>query len=265
MASKNGRRIIIGDVHGNINAVLKLLEAIGPGQGDSVYFLGDLIDRGPHSCDVVEFVRQYGYMSLLGNHEQMLMQALPTTGDDGNVAALLQMWLHSGGNATLSSYADMDLLLEHVDWMRGLPLYIDLGDIWLAHAGLNPQISLADQTSHDLCWIRDEFHQIDKPYFANKTIVTGHTITFTMRGVKPGELAQGAGWLDIDTGAYHPKSGWLTALDVDNWKVYQFNVYQNQLRVLPLEEVVTRVGPLAGKSANSAVRNQPSDRSMVHS
>jgi serine/threonine protein phosphatase 1 len=251
MASKKGRRIIIGDVHGNINAVLKLLNAIGPGQGDSVYFLGDLIDRGPHSCDVVEFVRQHGYMSLLGNHEQMLMQALPIHGEDANTAALLQMWLHSGGNATLSSYINMDLLLEHVDWMRALPLYIDLGDIWLAHAGLNPQVSLAEQTSHDLCWIREEFHQIDRPYFAKKTIVTGHTITFTMRGVKPGELAQGEGWLDIDTGAYHPKSGWLTALDVDSWKVYQFNVYQNQLRVLPFEEVVTRVGPLAKKSTET--------------
>jgi serine/threonine protein phosphatase 1 len=56
-------------------------------------------------------------------------------------------------------------------------------------------------------------------------------------------LAQGQGWLDIDTGAYHPKSGWLTGFDFTNQTVYQVNVFQRRSRTLPLAEAVTPVLP----------------------
>jgi serine/threonine protein phosphatase 1 len=82
-----------------------------------------------------------------------------------------------------------------------------------------------------------------RPYFPDKLIITGHTITFTLPGVLPGKLAQGRGWLDIDTGAYHPKSGWMTALDITNSLVYQANVFRRRVRKLPLPEAVTRVDP----------------------
>ncbi len=71
------RRIFIGDVHGHYDGLMRLLEAIAPGTGDRVYFLGDLIDRGPKSAQVVSFVRQQGYVALLGNHEQMLLEVMP--------------------------------------------------------------------------------------------------------------------------------------------------------------------------------------------
>ncbi|MBC1329673.1 serine/threonine protein phosphatase, partial [Trichormus variabilis 9RC] len=48
---------------------------------------------------------------------------------------------------------------------------------------------------------------------------------------------------DIDTGAYHPRSGWLTALDVTNNLVYQVNIFKNYIRALPLEEAVITVNP----------------------
>jgi serine/threonine protein phosphatase 1 len=234
-----GRRILIGDVHGHYEGLSALLEAIAPGSEDQVYFLGDLIDRGPRSADVVELVRKNGFQCLLGNHEQLLLQSFP----EGGYSAMLQTWLHSGGSATISSYEDWELLEEHIHWLKSLPTSLDLGDFWLAHAGLNPDLPLSQQKAHDLCWIREEFHGMTQPYFSDKLIVTGHTITFTLPGVTPGELAQGQGWICIDTGAYHPRSGWLTGLDVDNWKVYQFNVFHGNLRVLPFDEVVARVDP----------------------
>lgn len=236
-----GRRILIGDVHGHYEGLIALLEAIAPTQQDQLYLLGDLIDRGPRSADVVELARQNHLQCLLGNHEQLLLQSFP---DDGYYSPALQTWLYSGGNATVASYPDWDLLQEHIQWFRTLPLYRDLGDVWLVHAGLHPSLSLEQQSPQDMCWIRDEFHGMARPYFPDKLIVTGHTITFTLPGVLPGELAQGNGWLDIDTGAYHPRSGWLTALDIDHWKVYQVNVFQPQaMRVLPFEEVVAKVDP----------------------
>ena len=234
------RRIVIGDVHGHYNTLMTLLEAIAPTREDMVYFLGDLIDRGPQSAQVVDFVKQSPYLCLLGNHEQMLLDIL---GDGEIYGPALQAWLYSGGNSTINSYGDKGVRQDHIEWMRTLPTYIDLGDTWLVHAGVNPRMPIDKQTSEQFCWIRDEFHCMAQPYFSDKLIITGHTITFTLPGVLPGKIAQGRGWLDIDTGAYHPKSGWMTALDITNSLVYQVNVFRNRLRKLPLGEAVTRVEP----------------------
>lgn len=251
MTTNSLRRIVIGDVHGHYNGLMNLLEAIAPHSEDEVYFLGDLIDRGPHSAQVVEFVKNSPYQSLLGNHEQLLLESFP----NGQIySPALQAWLQSGGQATIASYGDAGILLEHIDWLRTLPTHLDLGDIWLVHAGVHPDMPLQQQTSHEFCWIREEFHNSSQPYFANKTIITGHTITFTFPGVTPGAIVKGQGWLGIDTGAYHPKSGWLTALDVDNGKVYQANVYTHIVRTLMLEEATTQVELKRAASRRQALR-----------
>lgn len=243
MSQAKNRRIAIGDVHGHYDALMMLLNAIAPASDDRVYFLGDLIDRGPQSAKVVKFVRQSGYCSLLGNHEQLLIEACRKGGVNGTA---LQAWRYSGGQSTLASYSAVytnpsTALLNDVEWMRTLPLYIDLGDVWLVHAGVHPEIPINDQGAEDFCWIRGPFHSISQPYFSDKLIVIGHTITFTLPGVKPGQLAQGKGWLDIDTGAYHPLSGWLTGLDLTNQLVYQVNAFNGKFRKLPLQEVVAPI------------------------
>lgn len=252
MSATSRRRIFIGDVHGHYDGLMTLLEAIAPDSDDQVYLLGDLIDRGPQSSQVVDFVKNSGYGCILGNHEQLLVDAFPKGRAYGPA---LQAWLYSGGQATVASYANMSLLAEHLEWIKTLPMYMDLGDIWLVHAGVHPQLPLDAQTSHDFCWIREEFHSIAQPYFADKLIVTGHTITFTLPGVAPGELAQGRGWLDIDTGAYHQKSGWLTGVDITNRRVYQANVLQHQVRTLPLDEAITQVEPSQVLARHQALRS----------
>ncbi len=240
MGEISPRRIIIGDVHGHYEGLTRLLAEISPRTEDQVYFLGDLIDRGPDSAKVVEFVKQRGYHCLLGNHEQLMLDAFP----EGRIfAPALQAWLYSGGRSTVASYGEDGILLDHLEWLRSLPTYLDLGDLWLVHAGVNPHLPLNMQSAQEFCWIRDEFHRSTTPYFKDKLIITGHTITFTLPNVEPGELAQGNGWLDIDTGAYHPRSGWLTALDMTNRTVYQINVFKYNMRVLPLADLVTSVEP----------------------
>jgi serine/threonine protein phosphatase 1 len=249
--SASARRIVIGDIHGHYEGLMQLLEKIAPGQDDQVYFLGDLIDRGPQSAQVVEFVRNSGYQCLLGNHEQLLLESFP----QGQIfAPALQAWLHSGGRATVASYGSAGILLDHLNWIQTLPTHLDLGDVWLVHAGIHPGMPIEQQSSQEFCWIREEFHTSTRPYFENKLIITGHTITFTFPGVIPGAIAQGQGWLDIDTGAYHPKSGWLTALDLTNSKVYQVNVHKSTSRVLPLEEVITKINPEQVLSRRQALK-----------
>ncbi|MCX7593970.1 MAG: serine/threonine protein phosphatase [Fischerella sp.] len=239
MSRNSYRRIVIGDVHGHYEGLMRLLEVIAPRSDDQVYFLGDLIDRGPQSAQVVNFVKESSYQCLLGNHEQMLLNVLtkriPTQ--------TIQSWLYSGGQATVASYQEATIPHDHLEWLNNLPAYIDLGDVWLVHAGVDPSIPLTQQTANQFCWVRDEFHSIEQPYFTDKLIIIGHTITFTLPGVYPGKLAQGQGWLDIDTGAYHPRSGWLTGLDITNGIVYQVNVINKSIRIMPLEEAVTNINP----------------------
>lgn len=244
------RRIVIGDVHGHYDALMSLLEAIAPDRDDEVYFLGDLIDRGPDSAKVVEFVIQQGYPCLRGNHEQMLLDAV----GDGYISnSLLQTWLYSGGYHTLLSY-EHKIPQEHLKWFQALPTYLDLGDIWLVHAGVHPDIPLSQQTAEQFCWIRDEFHSMTEPFFADKLIITGHTITFTFPGVKPGQLVSGEGWLDLETGVYHQMSGWLTGLDATNNQVYQVQAKTGKCRKLTLEQATIpfKSSPFFGRSRRLA-------------
>ena len=233
----NHRRIIIGDVHGHYDTLLALLDSVSPNSDDSVYFLGDLIDRGPKSADVVDLVMKNQYHCLRGNHEEMLLDVV----GNGQVSVeLYQGWLYSGGHATVASY-DSKIPQEHIDWLKTLPVYLDLGDLWLVHAGIDPRIPLEKQTSEQFCWIREDFHVIPEPYFKDKLIVTGHTITFTMPGIEPGQIAAGQGWLCIETGAYHRNSCWMTALDIDNEKVYQANTQDGRMRTIHLRRAVAGI------------------------
>ena len=238
------RKIVIGDVHGQYDALMQLFGAIAPSANDQVCFVGDLIDRGPKSAHVVDFVMHSPYECLLGNHEKMLLDLLP---EGPQQQQILHSWIMSGGQATLLSYQDLfhepGIPSNHIDWLLERPLYQDWGDYWLVHAGVDPTLPVEEQTAQQCCWIRDPFHASSTPYFEDKTIVTGHTITFTLPGIEPGELVQGQGWIGIDTGAYHPRSGWLTALDLSNQMVYQVNVYESQSRVLPLRDIIRRVNP----------------------
>ncbi|MDH6060901.1 serine/threonine protein phosphatase [Chrysosporum bergii ANA360D] len=238
MRETSERQIIIGDVHGHYKGLMKLMEAIAPTSEDQVYFLGDLIDRGPQSSDVIDFVKNNNYTCLLGNHEQMLLDIL--TGANTSEQAM-RTWLYAGGQATIASYKNAHIPQEHIDWLQSLPTYLDLGDVWLTHAGVDPNLPLAAQTAEQFCWIRDEFHSSPQPYFTDKLIIIGHTITFTFPGVPPGQLAQGQGWLNIETGAYHPRSGWLTGLDITNNLIYQVNIFNNCFRTLTLAEGVVMV------------------------
>ena len=94
------RRIFVGDVHGHYAGLMSLFEEVAPDSADQVYFVGDLIDRGPQSSQVVDYVRQQGHSCVLGNHERLLLDALATKQGAGQT---LHAWLYSGGQSTLNS------------------------------------------------------------------------------------------------------------------------------------------------------------------
>ncbi|MBD2035311.1 serine/threonine protein phosphatase [Leptolyngbya sp. FACHB-321] len=236
--------IIIGDVHGHFEGLMSLL-TLAASPADKLYFLGDLIDRGPQSKQVIDFVKDGGHACLLGNHEAMALGALL-----GDANSYLN-WLRNGGTQTLKEYGGitegLNAFTANLDWLQSLPLYLDLGDLLLVHAGLMPGLPLEEQTAEECCWIRDEFLSSKKPLFlGEKTIIVGHTITFLLKTengsqVPVGNLAQGPNWYDLETGVYHSKSGWLTALNWETQTVYQVNVLTDEARVRRLVDSATPV------------------------
>lgn len=233
-------RYIVGDIHGDIESLNRLINLIKLSNVDELYLLGDMIDRGNNSAAVIKLVRKNNYKAILGNHELYLIRAFR---DDYHK----RIYKRCGGQSTIDSYKVMygdtwkAAIADDINWLMTLPLCRNLGNIFLTHAGLNPKKLLHQQTEDDLASIRDKFHYSPARYFNDKTIVVGHTITHTFPYVCAGELAAGNGWIGIDTSTYSDKSGWLTALDYDNQLVYQVNTRKNIDRVVELEKVLVNV------------------------
>lgn len=227
-----GQRIYaIGDVHGRLDLLDPLLESIqaddrrrGPAQS-RIIFLGDLIDRGPSSAQVVERAMEvaagpWNCQFLLGNHEEVFLTAL-----SGDLKALA-FFIRIGGRETIlsygiseseyrdSSYPELHALLcervpaPHIAFLEQFEDMIVVGDFAFVHAGVRPGQALADQRASDLRWIRREF--LDHNDGFEKIIVHGHTVTE--------EVEVRSHRIGLDTGAY--SSGKLTAMGFeagDRW------------------------------------------------
>lgn len=172
------KTFIIGDVHGCITLLERLIHRIGwDPENHHLVFLGDYIDRGENPRAVVDFIIQLAERSgavdcLMGNHESLFIHYL-NTGDP-------RLFLANGGARTVDSYgiegykpAAPLLPGEHLDFYRSLKLYVELESHIVVHAGLRPGVPLERQSPEDLLWIRDDF--IRSKYDFGKTVVFGHT------------------------------------------------------------------------------------------
>lgn len=191
------RTIIISDIHGCLEPFERLLEKVKymPEQ-DRLILLGDYVDKGPQSREVVDavmrLVQQYGVLALRGNHDQRLVDFI--RGDD---PVVLGKFAEHGGPPTLQSYigslevtessrAEARRIMEaeyasHLDFLEGLPLYAEDDRHIYVHAGLRPGLSdWTLQSEHDLMYIKDEFYL--HPTTVDKTVIFGHTIATKLHG-----------------------------------------------------------------------------------
>ncbi len=188
----------IGDIHGCADKLRRLIDqlAIDPKQ-DQLVFVGDYIDRGPDSFEVVDYLLGLknifpNVVFLKGNHEQMLEDYL--AGPDKLT------FLINGGQATLDSYLRHRpspqgpvFPLRHQVFFKGLRLFYETENYLFVHAGLKPKVPLAQQHPGDLLWIRSQFIYSDVDF--GKQVVFGHTPF-------PEPLVQ-ANKIGIDTGAVY--------------------------------------------------------------
>jgi len=124
---------IIGDVHGCYNTLVSLVEKLP--QNSKVCFVGDLVDRGSNSKDVIELVKTNNYDCVLGNHELFFIDNVPKILND-KIDDEAKEWLFKyGGKETLKSYLlenselDKELLEEHLEYLKSLPNYIEYRDL----------------------------------------------------------------------------------------------------------------------------------------
>lgn len=189
----------IGDIHGRLDLLQRLHDKILvdaaalPRTRCIVVYLGDYVDRGLNSRDVVDHLIDQplaGFESvhLRGNHDQQLLDFLsqPATG---------ALWLRYGGDATLYSYGirfpdggpklmQLQIMSEqlreviparHLTFFKGLKLTHEIGDYLFVHAGIHPEKSMEEQTIEDILWIRDEFLESD--FDLGKVVIHGHSVT----------------------------------------------------------------------------------------
>jgi len=190
----------IGDIHGHLDLLTQahhwIADDIAQFGAAPVVHIGDLVDRGPDSRGVVEYLRagvQTGkdWVVLKGNHDRMFTKYLANMNDqDGGLRSDLS-YLHPriGGATTLASYgvknaADRPLTpvhaeavaavpLEHRQFLEGLPTSFVRDKAIFVHAGIRPGIALERQSETDLLWIRKEFLEDHRDHGA--LIVHGHT------------------------------------------------------------------------------------------
>lgn len=209
----------IGDIHGRDYLLEKMYARIefdpyrSPKEPKPiVVHIGDYIDGGPNSHKVLDLVMKgsdkFHSISLLGNHEDLMLECLNT--DDRDV---WWNWISNGGDKTLDTLGvstrfggyDPDALStalgeKRISWLRNLPLYYISEPYLFVHAGIVPDKPLSEQKKKDMLWIRSRFlkSNIKHPY----SVVHGHTQT------EEPELLENR--IGIDTGAARPKT--LTAV-----------------------------------------------------
>jgi serine/threonine protein phosphatase 1 len=217
-----GQRVYsIGDIHGRADLLQQLHGMIEADAADhegrrTLVYLGDFIDRGMHSREVIDELLDaplagFETVYLLGNHEQTLLDFL----DHPKAAA---GWLAWGGRETLASYGvnlqphirpdpeqlrdELQLLLpeSHLAFYQRMRLLHRAGDYLFVHAGIRPGKPLQEQSNEDLLWIRDDFTESQIQH--EHVVVHGHTIS--------DEVVFHPNRIGIDTGAY--ATGVLTCL-----------------------------------------------------
>jgi serine/threonine protein phosphatase 1 len=207
------RTLAIGDIHGCNTALTNLLKIVKPNREDRIIFLGDYIDRGPSSREVIEALfdlqKSCAPIFLRGNHEVMILDARGDT-------LKSNLWQSYGGLETLFSYGanyKNDLVSipdAHWAFIEKTQRFFETETHIFVHACLDSDLDMPNQPDWLLFW---EFFERVKPHKSGKTVVCGHSPQ------RSGRIADNGFALCIDTGAAY--GGWLTCLDVSSGNYWQ--------------------------------------------
>ena len=225
---------VLSDIHGNERRFNSILKQIGLGSQDTLYILGDVIDRHPGGIRILRRIMSMSNAKmLLGNHEYMMLRALGHPRDDNwDDGGAMGHWYRNGGKVTHDHLKRIrkNLRREIFDYLLGLPLNIDVTvngiPYKLVHAApveaFDPEDRYKNPTFFAV-WKRFDGEQV----FSNDyTLIFGHMPTRHFQENAPMELWYGSHMIGIDCGSGYPETGedsWygrLACLRLDDGKVF---------------------------------------------
>jgi serine/threonine protein phosphatase 1 len=210
----NNRLFAIGDIHGCFDSLKELVEQkIQLQKNDKLILLGDYIDRGDKSKEVVDYImelheRDFDIVPLMGNHEALLLDA---NENEKNTSK----WIQNGGYETLKSFdisSLEDIESKYIKFFNGLRYYYPFEDFLFVHAGFNDNVVNPFTDYYSMLWKCKQSYT--NPLLINKTIVHGHN-AISISECEERVLSK-LDVINIDTGCvYKDKEGFgrLTAYD----------------------------------------------------
>lgn len=220
---------VISDIHGQYDMFMELLEKINFKETDTLYVLGDVLDRGPHPIKVLmKLIEMPNAICMVGNHELMALECLQflmkeitdMSIEELDIKTLenLVTWQYNGSKSTIDEFRelDSDKKQDVINFIKEFSIYEEVmvsnRKYLLVHAGLgnySPEKDIEDYSLHELIWMRADY---DEQYFEDTFVITGHTPTQGIENnPRPGFIYRKNNHIAIDCGA-HYSGGRLAAI-----------------------------------------------------
>ncbi|MDR7857781.1 metallophosphoesterase family protein [Tissierella sp.] len=229
-------KYVTSDIHGRLDRLKKLIDEIGLNENDTLYIIGDLVDRGSEPIETIEFVMDHPQIEvIMGNHDEMFLQSLKYEDE-----VQIERWGRNGCSPTIDGFFNRTVEEQDkiLDYISELPYFkiID-GKYLLVHAGFEPLRLFADmenmsleealmEQKHRLVWVRDDF--IKNKALDNLITIFGHSPRkYIDKCFDRGSLLPYEIWFDdiyndkigVDTGNCY-ENGRMACLRLDDYKVF---------------------------------------------
>jgi len=223
---------VMSDLHGCYKEYQKALEMIHFNAQDTLYVLGDVVDRGPEPVKILQdMMLRPNVIPIIGNHEYMALTVLKklcveiTEETAGNYLSEEDMmnylnWCMDGGQTTIRQFQKLsaDERMDIIDYLEEFSLYEEVSanqkDYILVHAGLEPFAPEKPLENYTLSEVIFKSPDYEKEYFNNRYLVTGHRPTLQLKGEQRGRILEKNHHVAIDCGCVY--GGWLGVYCLDN-------------------------------------------------
>ncbi len=224
---------VISDIHGCYDKFKALLKEIKFSDDDVMYVLGDIVDVGEGSIDLLcDMSMRYNVIPIAGEHDIRALKLLTAlnkawesgSSPDPEILSEMRLWISEGGAKTMADFKELDNDMKEgtLEYLEELSLYEELEvggkKYLLVHAGIadfDEDTPLEDYMPEDFV---SESLDADRTYFDGVTVIAGHVPTYTIDGAEHGKIYRGEACILIDCGAAYGES--LGCLCLENGKEY---------------------------------------------
>jgi serine/threonine protein phosphatase 1 len=229
------RTWVIPDVHGCLLTLHTLVEdLIGIQEDDSLIFLGDVIDRGPASKGVIDYIMKLGKSGInttviKGNHEEYMAKVFREEQSKSGFRKMLGLksgdykdWMLYGGESTLQSFNAFTVRAipeMYIEWIESLEYYVKWKKFLIVHAGFNFEVDDIFSDTQAMMWTRE--YKIDPEKLGDRKIIHGH-VPVTLDFIHQSVISNSFQFIDLDNGVYltdKPGFGNLLALELNTMEL----------------------------------------------